>query len=451
VTGFARIPGERTLFLEAGDRGLVLHLGARPSLSLVVKGDVLGSLGPGEKNWPLPPPRPEREWDAIEPGVLDAALRDRGRHSPTGALLAACPVLGPRLAALLVGGSVSFEALRLALRTPEPCLLAPAPLEECHDADLVPPSALSLLPVPVRVAGTALIRASSFEEAARLFLLARLRGSAFATRSRSVLDVSRREAKRLSQLRTHLREDQEGLPETETLRRQGEALLAAPSSLPPGLSEADVPDPYVPGSRLTVVLDPRLSVPANADRLFEKARRAQRARETIRLRLEGVEAALRNAEARVARAHAARDLSELEDAPEGGPGPKALGGGGPLRYLTSRGLVVLVGRSARENHALTFSKAKPDDFWLHARDVPGAHVILEDREGRAGPDDLREAAETAAFFSAARGALGVDVHTARRKHVRAGRGGPGRVLVAHSETLRVVPKDPEGRLRRRVR
>ena len=108
-----------------------------------------------------------------------------------------------------------------------------------------------------------------------------------------------------------------------------------------------------------------------------------------------------------------------------------------------------MGRGARENHHLTFGVAKPEDLWLHARDVPGAHVIVRDPEGRAGADDLREAAEVAAFHSEARGEAQVDVHVTRRKHLRPARGSPGRVQVGHSDTLRAVPRDPEGRLRRR--
>ena len=75
--------------------------------------------------------------------------------------------------------------------------------------------------------------------------------------------------------------------------------------------------------------------------------------------------------------------------------------------------------------------------------------VLRDNEGRAAADDLREAAEVAAFFSEARSASLVDVHVTRRKHVRPAKGGPGRVYVAHSDTLRVAPRDPEGRLRSR--
>jgi predicted ribosome quality control (RQC) complex YloA/Tae2 family protein len=118
-------------------------------------------------------------------------------------------------------------------------------------------------------------------------------------------------------------------------------------------------------------------------------------------------------------------------------------------YLTSRGLQVLAGRGARDNHDLTFSFAAPEDLWLHVRDRPGAHVILRDNEGRAHPEDLREAAEIAAFFSDARDESKVDVHVARRKHLRPAKGAPGRVLIAHGDTLRVTPRDPEGRLRKR--
>jgi predicted ribosome quality control (RQC) complex YloA/Tae2 family protein len=118
-------------------------------------------------------------------------------------------------------------------------------------------------------------------------------------------------------------------------------------------------------------------------------------------------------------------------------------------YLTTRGLSVLVGRGAQENHQLTFSVARPEDLWLHARDVPGAHVIVRDNEGRAAAEDMREAAELAAFFSDARQEARVDVHVTRRKHVRPAKGGPGRVQVFHSDTIRVTPRNPEGRLRRR--
>jgi predicted ribosome quality control (RQC) complex YloA/Tae2 family protein len=294
-------------------------------------------------------------------------------------------------------------------------------------------------------------RPPSWIEASALLLGERVRGERFDRRRRAVLAEAHREVRRLSRLLVHLEQDLAGLPDAASLRRHGEALLAAPSAVATGASEAAIPDPHAPGAFLRVSLDPRLSAPANADRLFGRARRVDRSRQQIEARLAETRRALEEARAKEARALEARDLADVETGPsrheEHREDPAA--GRGPRHYLTSRGLSLLVGRGARENHHLTFAVARPEDLWFHARDVPGAHAILRDNEGRATAEDLREAAEVAAFFSDARGHAKVDVHVTRRKHVRPARGGMGRVNVTHSDTLRVAPRDPEGRLRRR--
>jgi hypothetical protein len=395
--------------------------------------------------WPLPAPAPEREWDRVEASLLAAAAaRDRRAR----ALLAACPSLGPHLAGELDGSAESLEALRARLRSPRPTLRAPGPREAWHDRDLAPADSLALLPVPLEAPGRTLLGCASFAEAAGLYLRARLRGRRFEREQRAGFVEVRRRLRRLGQLEAHLRRDLEDFPQTARLRREAEALLAAPGRLAPGAGAAELPDPYEPERILRVKVDSRLGAPANADRLFEKARRIERARGQAETRLRETEAELAAERAREARLLEARDLVDLQR-PQAVASAGEEARGGPRRYLTTKGLSLLVGRGARENHELTFGVARPEDLWLHARDVPGAHVILRDGEGRAGADDLREAAEVAAYFSAARGEGRVDVHVTRRKHLRPARGGAGRVLIGHSDTLRVAPRDPEGRLRRR--
>jgi len=204
------------------------------------------------------------------------------------------------------------------------------------------------------------------------------------------------------------------------------------------------PDP----STLVIAVDPRLSLPRNADRLFEKARRAERAARRLEERLRETRRALTEARREEEAVGAARNAADLPAPPVAPPGDDPRAGAGPRTYLTTRGLTLLVGRGARDNQQLTFASARPDDWWLHARDVPGAHVVLRDPEGRATDADRREAAEVAAFFSAQAREAQADVHVTRRRNVRPG-GAPGRVRVLQSETLRVPPRDPEGRLRRR--
>ncbi len=449
IVALRRIAGERLVVLETGDGLLVLRLsGPAPVLTFVHEGVVLGSLGDGPEAWPLPDPAPEREWDRIDPALVEAAAAGGGLR--TRAILTACPGLGPALARELDGTALSFEALRARLAHPRPTVLAPGPPESWHDADLAASPAV-LLPIPLVRSPLVALHPASWAEAAGVFLQARRRGAAFDRRRRQALEEVRRRIRKHAQLETHLERDRDRFPDEAELRRDGEALLASGQALAPGVAEVALDDPYEPGRTRRVAVDARLSAPANADRVFEKARRIERAHRQVEERLRQTRSLLAVERAREQALLDVRDLALLPTGePEGGDSSAAGGErSGPRHYLTSRGLALLVGRGARENHHLTFAVARPDDLWLHARDVPGAHVVLRDNEGRAGADDLREAAEVAAFFSEGRREKAVDVHVTRRKHLRPGRGGPGRVLIGHSDTLRVAPRDPEGRLRRR--
>jgi NFACT N-terminal and middle domains/NFACT protein RNA binding domain len=450
VVSIDRIPGERALLLVAGPAVLALRLwGPAPCLTLAVDGTARASLGAGPSAWPPPAPAPEREWTSVDAARMDAALRDA---TPARAVLATCPGLGPDLARALAEGAVSWSALKERLAMPEPTLVLPGPLESLRDADLAAAGAVALLPAPLPGLEGTIVRMASWREGSATFLSLRRRGALFRARLATAVDEVRREARRLRTLEERLGRDLAGLPSPEALRRQAEALLASVGSIVPASGEVEVPDPYQPGARVRIRVDPRLSAPANADRIFEKARRLERAGRQVETRRADTRDRLRAASAREARVLAARDLDELDggDVASAARPKERASAGGARHYLTARGLSVLVGRGARENRRLTFGVAGPEDLWLHARDVPGAHVILRDPEGRAAAEDIREAAELAAFFSDARSQVQADVHVTRRKHVRAARGGRGRVRVVHSDTLRVAPRDPEGRLRRRL-
>ncbi len=90
-----------------------------------------------------------------------------------------------------------------------------------------------------------------------------------------------------------------------------------------------------------------------------------------------------------------------------------------------------------ENDALTVRIARGNDLWLHARGIPGAHVVVRLEKGRA-PDQetLLDAAHLAAHFSGARGEPAVEVAWTRAKHVRKVRAGPpGAVSYSQERSL----------------
>ncbi|MBK8048678.1 MAG: DUF814 domain-containing protein, partial [Anaerolineales bacterium] len=102
----------------------------------------------------------------------------------------------------------------------------------------------------------------------------------------------------------------------------------------------------------------------------------------------------------------------------------------PLRFRSERGFEILVGRNARQNELVTFSLARPGDVWLHARGVPGAHVVVKAAGRTPDPDTVTAAAQLAAYHSGARGERAASVIVTDRRHVHRPPGGrTGQVLV----------------------
>ncbi len=108
------------------------------------------------------------------------------------------------------------------------------------------------------------------------------------------------------------------------------------------------------------------------------------------------------------------------------------------KYQSPHGFDILVGRSSQDNDTLTFKVAGKNDWWFHARQVRGSHVIL--RTGNQIPQqaDIRAAAEQAARHSKAKHSGVVVVQYCQRKHLSKPKGShPGAVLVHHELSVTV--------------
>jgi predicted ribosome quality control (RQC) complex YloA/Tae2 family protein len=116
---------------------------------------------------------------------------------------------------------------------------------------------------------------------------------------------------------------------------------------------------------------------------------------------------------------------------------------GTRRYVSSDGLEILVGRTARDNDHLTFKIANPNDLWLHAADYGGSHVVVRNSTRKAIPHrTLIEAAQLAGWFSQAKKDPKVDVHYTERKFVSKIKGAkPGLVRLQRFKTLTIQPKE----------
>lgn len=249
-------------------------------------------------------------------------------------------------------------------------------------------------------------------------------------------------------------------------RVYGDLLKTALSRVVPGAERVAIPDHASPGSPLVEVpLDPALNARANLDRHFRLYRRFRDSADATATRLEQARARLREAAALVADLAAlapgasAADLDALEARlvalgwrPQRPPKHSHAKPEPTLpyrRFAALDGSLILVGRSAAQNDHLTFRHGRAGDLWLHARDVPGSHVLLRPPAGReATGDALLDAATLAAWHSQSRADTTVDVTWTERKHVRKARSAPpGRVTLSRGRTLTVrVDKERIDRL-----
>jgi predicted ribosome quality control (RQC) complex YloA/Tae2 family protein len=120
--------------------------------------------------------------------------------------------------------------------------------------------------------------------------------------------------------------------------------------------------------------------------------------------------------------------------------PAAPGGGVPLYKQSKEGFTILIGKNSRQNEEVTFHQATGNDLWLHARGVPGAHVIIKAGSREIPRATIDQAASLAAYYSQARGSTSVPVDYTLQRHVRHMKnGGPGMVIYEHEKTIYAEP------------
>ena len=194
----------------------------------------------------------------------------------------------------------------------------------------------------------------------------------------------------------------------------------------------------------------RVAAKAEAAHLFSRYKKAAAASAHLLRRQRAAQTALSDAEALRWEIERASDedlpgVASLVAKPRAGTErrTKSKRKSAPPQAVTPSGSRIMFGRSPLENAELTFHVARPGDLWFHARGQPGAHVILQ-RDDRSEPpqEDVRTAAELAAFHSKGRTSSKVTVDYTQRKHVRKRpNAAPGLVFYTGASSIAVAPRD----------
>ena len=226
--------------------------------------------------------------------------------------------------------------------------------------------------------------------------------------------------------------------EIEFLRKAGELILAYQYTIQP--EQKELVEQYDPeGEPLTIKLKTDLTPLENAQRYFERYEKKKRARDQLPKEIRATKHEvdyLDQLNEDLTMAENWQDIGEVQDAlqkngywkgkkyaqPKGGKSA-------PMRIVTDEGFVILVGRNSRQNEQL-LQRSDPTDLWLHAREVPGSHVIIKTNGRNVPPHILEQAASYAAYYSKLRNDASVLVQVADRRHIRKIKGGrPGQVTI----------------------
>lgn len=239
----------------------------------------------------------------------------------------------------------------------------------------------------------------------------------------------------------------------ERLRQLGDIVTANLHSIGRGqtrLTAVDFYDEAMP--EIQIPLAPHLSPQQNAARFYKDYNKAKHASRILseQLELGRTELAyLTSVQDELERAETAADLEEIRaELTVGGylrpePGRKRMRQPAlePLRFLSSEGYPILVGRNNRQNDFLTWKLARKDDLWLHVQKLHGSHVVIQ-CAGTTPPDDtITQAAELAVWYSQGRQGQNLPVDVTPVRFVKKpGTAKPGMVIYHQYRTVFVTPE-----------
>lgn len=186
---------------------------------------------------------------------------------------------------------------------------------------------------------------------------------------------------------------------------------------------------YYTGSEITIPLDSQLSAQENAQKYFDRYVKLKRTEDAL-LKLTGETRAeidyLESVSAALDMAGAEEDLAQIKEElresgyikKRGAREKKARITSKPLHYISSDGFHMYVGKNNLQNEELTFNFATGNDWWFHAKDIAGSHVILKSGGENIPDRTFEEAAALAAYYSKGRDNDKVEIDYIEKKHVK---------------------------------
>ena len=269
---------------------------------------------------------------------------------------------------------------------------------------------------------------------------------------RILTNAEARLSKKISKQRAELEECRDG----EKFKKHGDLIISNIYAIERGMKRVTLTDyeSYHEDGTYDVCeieLDSRLSPSANAQRMYKKYTKCKNAEIELACQIEKAQRELEyiySVFSALSHAENTSDLVEIRDelytsgyaSKMKNYRPQKHKSTAHMRFRTSGGYLVLCGKNNIQNEHITFSLAKKSDYWFHAKNQPGSHVLMVCEGEEPDAKDFTEAAEIAAYYSSAEGAQNTAVDYTFAKNVKKiPSGNPGLVIYHTNWTAYVTP------------
>lgn len=219
----------------------------------------------------------------------------------------------------------------------------------------------------------------------------------------------------------------------------GNILMANLHVVREGATEVEL-DNFYTGEPVKIRLKKELSPQKNAEDYYRKSKNEKIETETAQRNLEAAGIKLEELVERLRKVENAEDLKQLRGLSKEmtSQSRESIKDDFPFKEYSYKGTKIWVGRNAKNNDLLTTKYAQKDDWWLHARDTSGSHVVIKSPNPSA--EVLEYAASIAAWYSKRKSEKLVTVIYTQKKYVRKAKNlAAGQVIVEKEKTLLVEP------------
>ena len=294
--------------------------------------------------------------------------------------------------------------------------------------------------------------ATSFGALLDSFYTVRDRKDAMRQKSQAVRKTVQNLCTRLTRKMALQEKELEATYDRERLRQLGDILTANIHRVTKGQTKIVCEDFYDENmAPVEIPLSPILSPQQNAAKFYKDYARMKNAEKELTHQLSLGETELSYLKSVLDELNRAQTDAELEEIkqelqeqgylrPEGSRKKPRQGKLAPMRFASTDGYPIYVGRNNRQNEELTFRLARKDDIWCHASKVHGSHVIIS-CGGVTPPDDtITQAAQLAAYYSETGDGQNVPVDVTAVKQVKKIPGGKPGMVIYH--TYKTVIANP---------